>query len=131
MKPVDLRLYGMEELASHAAHLNEISAPDPNARPFFENMSGGIIWSDETLSNTSAVVICALRQLFYYRTHLILTNSEPDNAVWDHCVKLFPNWVGFRLDRRKPSPEVLAEYRRGDISLKWCLRKIEREMMDL
>jgi hypothetical protein len=38
------------------------------------------------------------------------------------------NWIGFLPERRRPTPEVLAEYRRGDVSLKWCLRKAEREL---
>ena len=90
-------------------------------------MSGALIWSDETKDETPVYVIWALRQLFAYRTQLTLDNAEPDNEFWDQCVKLFPSWVGFRPDRRTQTPELLAEYRRGTVSLKKCLRDMNRE----
>ena len=91
-------------------------------------MSGALIWSDETNAETPVYVIWALRQLLAYRTRLMLDDAEPDNVFWDQCVKLFPNWIGFLPERRKQTPELLAEYRRGDISTKACIRKLEREM---
>lgn len=116
------------QLTKHASHLNSIDTPDPTASVKYEIMSGALIWSDETNTETPIYVIWALRQLFAYRTQLMLNNSEPDNEFWNQCVGLFPNWIGFLPERRKPTPELLDEYRRGHVSLKWCLRNLEREM---
>jgi hypothetical protein len=90
-------------------------------------MSGALIWSDEIASDTSVYVVWALRELFAYRTQLMLNNAEPDNAFWGKCVELFPNWIGFLSERRTPTAALLAEHRRGDVSMKWCLRNLERE----
>jgi len=96
--------------------------------PKYELMSGALIWSDETNSETPVYVIWALRQLFAYRTRMMIDDAEPDNAFWNQCVTLFPNWIGFLPVRRKPTPELLAEFRRGDVSTKACLRQIEHEI---
>ncbi|WP_145266389.1 hypothetical protein [Calycomorphotria hydatis] len=119
---------GLYQLTTHADHLNAINTPNPVATATYELMSGALIWSDETKADTPVYVICALRQLFAYRTRLMLDDAEPDNDFWDQCVKLFPNWIGFLPERRKQTPELLAEYRRGDVSTKACLRKLEHEI---
>jgi hypothetical protein len=124
----ELRYDGRYQLTLHAAHLNAIDTPNPNAAPFYELMSGALIWSDETTRETSVYVIWALRSLFAYRTQLMLSGSEPDNPFWDECVAKFPRWIGFLPERRTATPALLAEYRRGNVSMKWCLRRIEREM---
>jgi hypothetical protein len=125
---VDLETYGMAALAIHAAHLNAISVPDPNATIDYDILAGALIWSDETVESTPIGVIHGLRQLRHYRTHVMLNDIEPDSDVWQLCRLLFPNWIGFLPERRRPTPHLLAVYRRGDVSTKWCLRKLEREM---
>jgi hypothetical protein len=125
---VDQKYDGLYQLRTHADHLNSIDTPDPAAKAFFEIMSGAIVWSDETNARAPVYVTWALRELFAYRTQLMLNNEEPNNHFWDQCTALFPNWIGFLPERRRPTPEALAEYRRGDVSLKWCLRKAEREL---
>lgn len=118
-------------LRLHAKHLDSINTPAPAAKVFYEIMSGGLVWSDETNRGSTPVkVVWELRKLWAYRTQLILNDGEPDDEFWDRCLELFPNWVGFLPARRKPTPELLAEYRRGNVSLKWCLRKLDREMDD-
>lgn len=118
----------MTALENQAAHLNSICAADPNAVVCYDVLSDALIWSDETNESTSIEVIHALRQLRHYRTHVMLKNIEPDNDVWRGCYSLFPDWVGFQRERRIPTPELLAEYRRGNISTKRCIRKLEMEM---
>jgi hypothetical protein len=49
---------------------------------------------------------------------------------WQYGLKHFPQWVGFRPERREPTPELLETYRRGDVSLRKCLRDLEREDAD-
>ena len=124
----DAKYDGLYQLTTHAQHLNSIDTANPSATAKYELMSGALIWSDETNADTPVYVIWALRQLFAYRTQLMIDDAEPNNEFWDQCVKLFPNWIGFLPERRKPTPELLAEYRRGNTSTKACLRKLEREM---
>lgn len=116
-----------DELSAHADHLNAIDAPDPGAKAFYDIMSGALVWSDETTPETPTAVVWALRRLLAYRTRAMLDSAEPDNDFWTRCVAMFPNWIGFLPERRKQTPELLAEYRRGGVSLKRCLRKIEGE----
>lgn len=113
-------------LATNADHLNAIDVPNPNAIAKYEILSGSLVWSDEIRPDTPYEVINALRSLFAYRTQLIRTNSEPQIEVWTRCVAMFPKWIGFLPERRKPTPELLAEYRRGDVSLRWWIRNFER-----
>jgi hypothetical protein len=113
-------------LTEYARQLDAIDTPDPNATVFYEIMSGALIWRDETRPDTPTEVIWALRSLFAYRTYLMTNDIEPDNEFWHKCVALFPNWIGFLPERRKPTPELLAEYRRGDVSLRWCIRNFDR-----
>ena len=127
MTDENLKYDGLYQLTTHAQHLNSIDTPNPAAKVFYEFMSGALIWSDETNDETPVYVIWALRQLFAYRTQLMLDNAQPDNEFWEHCVKLFPNWIGFRPDRRTQTPELIAEHRRGSVSLKKCLRDMDRE----
>lgn len=124
---VDLEIYGMKSLELYAAHLNSISVSDPDAKINYDILADALVWSDETGDSTSIDVIWGLRQLRHYRTHVLLKDIEPDNDVWQHCQSLFPNWIGFLPERRKPTPELLAIYRRGDVSSRWCLRQLERE----
>jgi len=128
MSEDDLKYDGLYQLTTHADHLNSINAPVPSATAKYEIMSGALIWSDETNAETPVYVIWALRQLFAYRTRLMLDDAEPDNEFWDQCIKLFPNWIGFLPERRKQTQALLAEYRRGDISTRASIRNLEREM---
>ena len=122
-----LKYDAMYWLRTCAADLNAIDTPSQTAKPSYEIWSGAIIWSDETSPAFPVELIWALNQLFAYRTKLLLEAKEPDIPFWTECVDLFPKWIGFLPERRIPTPEVLAEYRRGDVSLRWCLRKIERD----
>jgi len=125
--PDDDRDYdSLHQLTTHAEHLNAIDTPDPGAMARYEILSGALIWSDETRPDTPVYVIWALRELFAYRTHLMLNDLEPDNERWAQCVTLLPNWIGFLPERCKPTRDLLAEYRRGRVSLKKCLRDCDR-----
>lgn len=117
---------GLYQLTTHADRLNAINTPDPDAAASYEIMSGSLIWSDELNADLPIEVIWALRELFAYRTYLMLNDAEVDNAFWNQCIALFPNWIGFLPERRKPTRELLAEYRRGVVSIEACLRKFGR-----
>jgi hypothetical protein len=127
MPDPDLSKHGMDDLAIFATHLNAIRTADPGAKPFYELMSGALVWPDETNSSTPVEVVWALRQLWAYRTYLMLNKNASVNTVWQKCVTLFPNWIGFLPERRTATPELLAEYRRGNVSTESCLRQLDRE----
>ena len=118
----------VQTLTDHAAHLNAICSPARRPKIFYDIMSGALIWSDETNKGTPVEVIWALRFIFAYRTSLML--NRPRDAfepMWELGLSLFPKWVGFRAGRRRPTPKLLQIYRRGDVSLRRCLRNLERE----
>lgn len=125
---INLETYDMTALEVHASHLNSICVPERNAAIKYDCWADALIWSDETIESTPHEVINSLRQLRNYRTHVMLHDTEPDNDVWRYCHFLFPNWIGFLPERRKPTPTLLAEYRRNYISIRTCFRKLEREM---
>ncbi len=90
-------------------------------------MSGGLVWTDETNKATPIEVIWALRFLVAYRTGLMLNKPREElKPLWEHALTLFPHWVGFRSDRREAAPDLLEIYKRGSISVRKCLRDIER-----
>jgi hypothetical protein len=118
-------------LSEHAAHLNGITAADRTQPPFYELMSGALVWRDETRPNTPTEVIWALRFLCAYRTSLMLGEPRAELAtIWEHSVSLFPKWVGFLPERRASDPELLAIYRRGNLGLRKCLRDMEAAEAD-
>lgn len=123
------REYDVAYQLTHHAHLID-ALREPAAHPevFYENMSGALIWEDEISRNWPSSFIGALRFVFGYRTSLML--GEPRRQLqpaWDLALTLFPKWIGFRRERREANPQLLEVYRRGDVSLRWCLRKAERE----
>jgi hypothetical protein len=118
-----------QTLADHAAQLNALSSPGEGPKVSYEVMSGALIWSDETDGKTPIELIWALRYLVAYRTSLMLNRPREElRPMWDHGLSLFPDWVGFRPERRQPTPHLLQIYRRGDVSLRKCLRRLEREL---
>ena len=119
----------VQTLTDHAEHLNAICSPAWWPKVFYEIMSGALIWSDETNRKTPVEVIWALRWIVAYRTSLMLNEPREElKPMWDLGLSLFPKWVGFRPERRQATPELLQIYRRGNVSLRKCLRDMEREM---
>jgi hypothetical protein len=119
----------LQTLADHAEHLNAVCSPACSPKVFYEIMSGALVWSDETNHETPIEVIWALRMIVAYRTSLMLNKPREEfKPIWDRALSLFPRWVGFRPERRQPTAELLQIYRRGDVSLRKCLRNMEREI---
>src|SRR5688572_22563923 len=120
-------------LDEYADHLNRIRWRRFGF-PFYDLMSGGLVWTDETrhlLRRTPTEVIWALRALWAYRTSLMLDNPREELAeYWRFGLSRFPRWVGFRPARRRATPRLLEIYRRGDVSVRKCLRDSEREEAD-
>lgn len=119
----------VQALVTHAKHLNAIRRPAWRPDVFYEVMSGALIWSDETNRHTPTEVIWALRFIRAYRTSLMLEKPREElKPMWDLALSLFPNWVGFRLERRQRTPTLMQIYRRGDVSQKKCMRDLDRKM---
>lgn len=117
----------MAAVETDAALLDSICVPDPNATPKYEIMSDAIIWSDEYHPEFTTELTWALRPIWNFRTRCILQGKRIESDVIDKCLKLFPHWIGFLSERWNQTPELLAEYRRGDITTRWCFRNLERE----
>lgn len=119
----------VQTLTDHAEHLNAICTPAWWPNVLYEIMSGALIWSDETRSNTPVEVMWALRFIVAYRTSLMLNKPREElKPMWELGLSLFPKWIGFRPERRQPTPKLLQIYRRGDVNLRKCLRDMEREI---
>jgi hypothetical protein len=117
-------------LNQYSGHLNGIRSAG-NQLPFYELMSGGLVWEDETrgiLQRMPTEVIWALRALWAYRTSLMLGEPREELAeFWEYGLAHFPRWVGFLPERRTPTAKLLEIHRRGDVSLRKCLRDLECE----
>ena len=119
----------VQTLTACAEQLNAICSPGWWPRVSYEIMSGALIWSDETSADLPVQAIWALRYIRAYRTSLMLNKPREElKPMWDLGLSLFPKWVGFRPERREPSAKLLQIYRRGNVSLRKCLRNIEREI---
>jgi hypothetical protein len=96
-------------LRTYAVRLNNIDTPSPTATPFYELMSGGLVWTDEKITDVPSEVIWALRPLFAHRASLI--KGVPDTkwlAYWAACIEMFPRWIGFLPERAKPTAQNIA-----------------------
>ncbi len=120
-----------ELLRQHSATLNAINTPATHEDPRYELLSGALIWNDETDRQVvpRRLIGGGLRFIFAYRTSLMLGEPREEiKSVWEHGLKLFPAWVGFRPERRQATPKLLEIYRRGEISLRKCLRDLDHDV---
>lgn len=72
-------------------------------------MSGGLVWTDEKITDVPSEVIWALRPLFAHRASLI--KGVPDTkwlAYWAACIEMLPRWIGFLPERAKPTAQNIA-----------------------
>ena len=116
------------ELTTHAGQLNGIRRRGLFGVPYYEMMSGAVIWTDETNRHTPVEVVWALRMLWAYRTSVMLNKPREElSEYWEFGREEFPQWVGFRPERRMPTDRLLRIYRRGNTSVRKCLRDLERE----
>ena len=113
----------LEPLREYAKRLDRMDTPSPVATPFYELMSGGLVWSDEKITDVPSEVIWALRPLFAYRASLIVGAPEEKwRPYWNECRTLFPRWVGFHPDRQRQAPELIVLLKKGEAAM---LRDLE------
>ena len=116
------------ELATYARRLDARRRRGLFAMPFFEIMSGALVWTDERVWRAPPGLVGVLRILWAYRTSLMLNEPRDELAeYWRFGLVKFPHWVGFRPGRRTATPRLLRIYRVGDVSLRKCLRDMDRE----
>ena len=92
---------------SIAARLNGLE-PTADAQPFFDLLSGGIVWTDERPTfPTSAEELGAVRALWSYRTSLYMgTPREAFAGLWWLARSVAPRWPGFLPERLQPAEEI-------------------------
>lgn len=118
----------IQGLRRHASHLDSISHCATPEDVSYDMMSDAVVWSDETNESTPIQVVWALRTVRAYRTSLMLSRPRVElRNIWNAAADLFPGWIGFQPDRRRPSPRLLEIHRRGHVSIRKCLRDFERE----
>jgi hypothetical protein len=111
------------ELTEYADHLNSICRPRWFAGPFYEVLSGAVIWTDEKKRKTPVKVVWSLRFLWAYRTSVMLNEPREELAeYWRFGLSKFPEWVGFRPERRLATPRLLRIYREGEASVRELCR---------
>lgn len=114
-------------LNAHAQLLNSINRPKWFARPFYEYLSGGLVWTDET--DVSFESINVLRPLFNHRSVLILgKNNDTWAAYWRIAHELFPKWIGFRPSRCESTPQLRKLIRAGRLKMHRECRQLEEDM---
>jgi hypothetical protein len=91
-----------------ATRLNRIKA-SIDAEPFYELMSGAIIWADERPPfQTDTEEMGAMRMIWNYRTSLIIKNPRTEfRELWEVASHLAPNWPVFIPVRREPTVGIL------------------------
>ena len=97
--------YYSVRLVAISASLNCLRA-NPAAKCFYEIMSNALIWSDEipAENDQNPEAYWVLRCLFRYRTSLIMADLDVElESFWRLGIKLFPDWPGFKPERRAAS----------------------------
>jgi hypothetical protein len=89
----------VENLRLLAPILNRLHL-NPEADCFYEQLSGGLLWTDELPDLTGVPretfeAFHALRSVLWYRTALILgEGKDRGRALWPEMERLFPGWSG-------------------------------------
>ena len=108
VRPVDYSRFGET--------LNRIRCPVPNAEPYYDAMSDGLVWSDETAlieklkldSDFEWHLISALRPVWHHRARLICGESSDYQPQWIQAKCTFPDWIGFLPERTGPDDDLAA-----------------------
>jgi hypothetical protein len=97
------------ELHRAARHFRTITTRDPSSVPHYEVLSDALVWTDE-LPVAHPQEWDAIRMVLRHRTCVIIGVDSPFRGWWDLARELFPEWVGFRVERCTASPQLRAFY---------------------
>ncbi len=117
-----------EHLRRIAEAMNRTSLLDPAAMPKYHFLSGAVVWPDELPSEAvnNSAEFYPVRYLWNHRSMLTMSMTSEYAAWWEHALRYFPNWVGFRDERRLLTPEFVKEFERGKHQTEEFLRAIAR-----
>ncbi len=114
-------------LRTHSAAINSMSRRGWFARPWFDYMSGGVVWTDET--RTSGSLLDAIRPLFYHRSVLIMESADSEWAdYWLTAKTLVPNWIGFHPSRCRSTPKLRRLIESGNVNLESDLSAFQTDI---
>jgi hypothetical protein len=124
MSTAELPLFSATALA-----VLDRQAYDPQARAYYELMSGGLIWPDEfphfgtsEWVPLSSIALC--RYLIAYRASITLGEERSAfRPVWEQVLLSAPRWPGLREERRgERAKRRLLAAKRLEVP---CLEKLE------
>jgi hypothetical protein len=125
MPPVDSLI--TPQFKKYARLLNDLPACD-TATPFYEMMSGALMWPDEKAKIPFAE-LGWFRAALAFRSSLILNSPRTEfEPIWHALRKLAPNWPGFRADRCIPSAELVEILNKQKAKSARCLNRTDRAM---
>lgn len=108
----------------YARSLNDVGFSE-TARPFYEALSGALIWEDETPSIPFSE-LGWFRAALAYRTSLILGQPRTElESIWNALRKFSPNWPGFRPERCTSSRELLELVNQEKKSMMRLLKRVD------
>lgn len=86
-----------------------------DAVPFYELMSGAIIWTDERPPfETGTLELGSLRMIWNYRTSVFLGQPRMEyKELWETAFSLAPNWPGFATSRQTATPDIMDLISKG------------------
>ena len=113
-------------LRAHADEINAMCKRRWFARPFYEYMSGALVWSDET--DASGEMLNALRMLFHCRTQLLMESTRTEwIEYWNAAQNIVPKWVGFHPSRYTSTQKLRTIIKAGENRLEADLAAWECE----
>jgi hypothetical protein len=85
---------------------------DDKATPFFDQMSGAFIWSDEKVDGVTVEEMGCMRAINRYRTSLIVQESDLRfQSLWEEFRAKYPDWIGFDPVRCSPNRDLQFRYK--------------------
>jgi hypothetical protein len=106
MDHIEALFHDLSRIATSMEHLTK----KPDAKVFYDTLSGSIVWTDE-LPKSTAISLDCLRFVLKYRTGLLVGEPEPSfQLFWQEAQLRFPNWIGFSLERTSYDDELKKYY---------------------
>jgi hypothetical protein len=90
----------------HARRLGDLTFSE-KSRPFYEVMSGALMWDDEK-PDIPISELGWFRAALAYRSSVLLGAPRTEfESIWSALQRMAPNWPGFRSERCTSSAELV------------------------